>query len=116
MSDLPATITIKLYPFEYAILYEFLQHTEYNVSHLRLNSPINHMVLALYFEKKKNTIKNNALSKYKKPRSLTLKPTEAVALYHELRPIASINRVYRILLGHLDRALINAGMNNTINL
>lgn len=111
-----STITIKLYPSEYSLLYTHLEHIEANTSQLRLNSSIGHLVLAAFFHRKRETIKSNALSNKGKIRSISFKALEAVALYHELAPFSRHHVLIRQLFGHLDRALVNAGMNNKIYL
>lgn len=103
-------ITIKLYPIEYGFLYGFLNGNNQTVSLMGLNSHISNLVMDQFYVRKGVNIKQNATSYTKKPRRLVLKPLEAKALYDSLRLIDY--PVAKVIFGHLDRALINAGFNN----
>lgn len=103
-------ITIKLYCNEYAFLFSFFEQNKENVDLMGLNAHVISLCLEALYERKRFNIKQNALSYSKSPRSLTLKPYEARALYDELRNLEF--PVAKIIFGHLDRALINAGFNN----
>ena len=108
-------VTIKLYPLEYTHLYWHLDKLANNAETLGLNATVNSMVLSIFLKRKEPAIINNALSKKGKPRSLTLKPHEAKALYHELKLYSYSDLILGQIFGHLNRALINLGFNTLLN-
>lgn len=103
-------ITIYLSRVDYAYLLGALERNSKNVSLLGLNAHIGSMCLEALYVRKLSNLKKNALSRSKSPRQLTLKPHEAKALYDALR--ISDSPIAKVIFGHLDRALINAGFNN----
>ncbi|WP_428657601.1 hypothetical protein [Runella sp.] len=107
-------VIIKLYSVEYAALFGHLHKISTHTGQLGLNSTVSHMVLYDLFWRKGHTIECNAKSKKSKPRSITLKPVEAKALYDELRPHSYTDVLLCQIFGHLDRALLNLGFNNTL--
>lgn len=113
-NSLPATISIELYPVDYSYLWGFLDNNSKTVLHFGLNTHIGALVIEAFYSRKYLMIRNSSFSSSKKPRRLTMKPLEAKALYDELKSADS--PLAKIIFGHLDRALVNAGMNNTINL
>lgn len=110
MNNLPTKITIKLYPIEYAALLGFLQRSTENTQVLGLNAHLNDIVLYSLYLRKWQMIQASMLYQTKKPRTITLKPHEAKALYEELRHTKE--GMLSLILCHLDRALINQGFNN----
>lgn len=113
MYNLPTSISIELYPVDYSYLWGFLENNSKTVLEFGLNTHIGALVIEALYTRKYLMIRNGSFSSSKKPRRLTMKPLEAKALYEELKyadsPLATI------ILGHLDRALINAGFNNSLN-
>ena len=108
-------VTIKLYQLEYVHLYCHLIKVSEHVEVLGINSTVNSMVLSVFFKRKKQTITTNAQSKNGKPRSLSLKPHEAKALYEELKLYSYSDVMLGQIFGHLNRALINLGFNTLLN-
>ncbi len=108
-------VTIKLYPLEYTHLYWHLDKLAQNTEALGLNATVSSMVLSGFLKRKETTIMHNALSKKGKPRSLTLKPHEAKALYDELKLYSYSDVILGQIFGHLNRALINLGLNALLN-
>ncbi|WP_273215613.1 hypothetical protein [Runella zeae] len=103
-------ITIKLHPIEFASLYYHLETIAKNTHNLGFNSSVAHLVLTDYFSRKALQLIANA--RQSKSRSITLKPSEAIALYQDLIPESHTDDLKCEILGQLDRALINLGFNN----
>ncbi|MDF7817952.1 hypothetical protein P1X15_10110 [Runella sp. MFBS21] len=103
-------ITIKLHPIEFASLYCHLETITKNTHSLGFNSSVAHLVLTDYFSRKALQLIANA--RQSQSRSITLKPSEAIALYQDLIPESHTDEFKGQILGQLDRALINLGFNN----
>lgn len=103
-------ITIKLHPIEFAALYYHLETIAKNTQSLGFNSSVSDLVLTDYYTRKALQLIANA--RQSKDRSITLRPSEAIALYLDLIPESHTDDLKGQILGQLDRALINLGFNN----
>ena len=105
-------VTVKLYPLEYASLFEHLSNLAKNAQEYGLNTTAGQLLLYDFFSRKWNMIGRNANNRKGKMRSLSLKPHEARALYDELRIYSNVDVVIGQIFGHLDRAMVNLGFKN----
>lgn|GEM_PF-3339657 len=109
------SISIKLLPLEYATLYTYLSRNYSQVESFGLNSRVNEILLYDFFIRRAHILNHHSHYHKGKARNLSLKATEARALYDELKPFSYTDVLIGQIFGHLDRSLINAGFNNALN-
>lgn len=112
---LPTKISVKLLPIEYATLYTYLSRNFNQVESFGLNSRVNELLLHDLFFRRAHILNHHSHYNKGKARSITFKVTEARALYDELKPYSYTDVLIGQIFGHLDRSLINAGFNNSLN-